>query len=243
MQVKLLNEGYRDNEQIYNDFINGNISYDNDYFSNESLTVYGVPDFPIYMPSKKDAKEKFREAILIIKNHYIMSNRDIHMSQKFWHSLLIGYKQEYLLKEYPKIKDDFNYFRNIVTKKFDWENYIYKCVLAAEYVHDFNFNNETEETDFIDYFYNNLDVYNYILKYPIFRNSDFVINFLQIIEEENLGEIFKEKVKGRTDLGKDERYGRRVLFELNKKYPVVLSPFMEKEDLKHEVLDALKVYY
>ena len=45
------------------------------------------------------------------------------------------------------------------------------------------------------------------------------------------------------ELGDDERYGRRVIIELNKKYPVVLSPFMDKDDLKEQVKKALSIYY
>ena len=29
-----------------------------------------------------------------------------------------------------------NNFNNIVLKNFDWENYIYKCVLGAQYIND-----------------------------------------------------------------------------------------------------------
>ena len=52
----------------------------------------------------------------------------------------------------------------------------------------------------------------------------------------------KEKIKDRPDLGKDERVGRRVIFELNKKYPVVMSPLLDIESLKKEVLQALSYY-
>ena len=47
----------------------------------------------------------------------------------------------------------------------------------------------------------------------------------------------------RPDLGNDERYGRRVIFELNKRYPVVMSPLMDYQSLKREVIDALDIYY
>jgi hypothetical protein len=42
----------------------------------------------------------------------------------------------------------------------------------------------------------------------------------------------KSKITGRENLGQDERVGRRVLFESNKSYPVVMSPMMEEEELK-----------
>ena len=62
----------------------------------------------------------------------------------------------------------------------------------------------------------NLDVYNYIIKYEIFRNDKFLINILDIINDNDLGNVLKAKIKDRSDLGKDPRYGRMVIFEFNK---------------------------
>ena len=53
----------------------------------------------------------------------------------------------------------------------------------------------------------------------------------------------KAKIKNRPDLGKDERYGRRVLFEMNKAYPVVMSPMLDKDTLKAYFLEFLSYYY
>jgi len=68
------------------------------------------------------------------------------------------------------------------------------------------------------------------------------MKFFSVIEEEDLSNKMKEKIKHRTDLGKDERYGRRILFELNKNYPIIMSPFLEKEELRNEIYKALKIY-
>ena len=89
----------------------------------------------------------------------------------------------------------------------------------------------------------NLDIYNYIIKYAIFRNAEFLIKILTIIDKLQISDIIKEKIKNRPDLGKDERYGRRVIFELNKKYPVIMSPLLDIATLKQEVLEALSIYY
>lgn len=48
------------------------------------------------------------------------------------------------------------------------------------------------------------------------RNDVFILNVLDILDECNLNEILKAKIKGRSDLGSDERYRRRVIFEFNK---------------------------
>jgi len=91
-------------------------------------------------------------------------------------------------------------FPNIVVKKFDWENYIYKCVLGARYVMD-------------------------------------------IIDDRGLAKVLKAKIKDRPDLGKDERYGRRVLFEFNKAYPIVMSPMLSKYELEELFMEYLGYYY
>ena len=115
-------------------------------------------------------------------------------------------------------------------------------MLAAEYIYDYPFENSEDEIAFIDIIFNNLDVYNYLIKYSIFRNADFVINFLSAVEESGLSDDLKKKIKDRPDLGKDERYGRRVVFELNKNYPIVMAPFLGKAELKDEIFEALALY-
>ena len=77
----------------------------------------------------------------------------------------------------------------------------------------------------------------------IFRNGQFLINIMDVIEETGLSSVLKAKIKNRPDLGKDERYGRRVLFEMNKAYPVVMSPMLDKDTLKGYFLEYLSYYY
>lgn len=57
-----------------------------------------------------------------------------------------------------------------------------------------------------------------------------------------MSSLLKKKVKNRPDLGNDVRYGRLVIFELNKSYPVIMAPFLDKEELKKEIDKALKIY-
>ena len=89
----------------------------------------------------------------------------------------------------------------------------------------------------------NLDLYNYIIKYEIFRNDKFLINILDIIDEHELTKVMKAKLNDREDLGKDERVGRRVIFEFNKSYPVIMSPMLEKSDLEPIFFEYLSYYY
>lgn len=89
---------------------------------------------------------------------------------------------------------------------------------------------------------NNLDLYNYLIKYTVTRNDKFIINVLKIVERNNLSTLMKSQIKDRPDLGKDERYGRRVIFEFNKDYPVVLSPMMDIDDMESLLLNHLSKY-
>lgn len=111
---------------------------------------------------------------------------------------------------HPQVEESIKEFHNIVLKKFNWENYIYKCILAAQYVKD-NIDNQDDRKKQYSLIVENLDVYNYIIKYEVFRNDKFIINMLDIINDNNLSSILKAKIKDKLDLNKDERYGRRLI--------------------------------
>ncbi|KPG90116.1 hypothetical protein [Staphylococcus hominis] len=239
MEVKLLDKGYKYNEDIYVDFLNNNINYGNDYFTDEYKVIDSIPDFPIYLANSNI--DEYIKAVHILQKHIINTDRDIHFNGRFWHSYLLAEKREYIIRKYPQVSNSIKDFNKIVFKNFDWENYIYKCVIIAEYLEQENLVAEENE-NYIRVIYDNLDLFNYIIKYPIFRNSKFIIKFFNIIDEECLSSKMKERIKHRTDLGKDERYGRRVIFELNKNYPVIMSPFLKKEELKKEIYKALRLY-
>src|SRR5699024_2347351 len=89
----------------------------------------------------------------------------------------------------------------------------------------------------------NLDLYNYIIKHEISRNGALLINILDIIDELDLSSLLKAKIKGREDLGDDERYGRRVMFEFNKSYPIIMAPMLEKDQLKEVFIEFLGYYH
>lgn len=243
MNIKLLKQGYKDSPEFYNDFLDNKL-FDDKYLSGDVVPIGEVPDFPIYLAKESNPELKEKDFIIlvgIIRDYFLKLEREIYFNELFWHSFLCLYKREYLIEKYPQILDGEMIFNNIVTKTFNWENYIYKAILAAQYVDDY-----TEGVDLEHYYkliFNNLDVFNYTIKYEIFRNGDFLIKILEIIEENHLSKIMKAKIKDRPDLGKDERYGRRVIFEFNKSYPVILSPMLEKAELKKYVLKFLSYYY
>lgn len=240
MEIKLLNKGYKKNEQIYHDFINNQIDFDASYFSNKVIELPEAPDFPIYINEHNPQKklQKFKEAIFILKDYYIQMDRDIHFDGLFWHSLLLT-KRDYIMNEYGDQIDSYKSFKNIVFKPFDWENYIYKSVLITEYVFDYLDDHEGDVEEYIELFVNNLDLFNYIIKYEIFRNREFIVKFFVAAEELGIMKLLKKRV---PDMPKDERYGRLVFKELNNIYPVVMVPLLPIESLKTEIMNALSLY-
>lgn len=244
MEVRLLEKGYKNNEQFYRDFLDDSIRYKDEYFSGEVVTLLEAPDFPVYMAkvNEEERKRLFLGALEIITDSYLQTPRDLHFDELFWHSLLTVHKREFLLETYPQISESISHFNNIVIKKFDWENYIYKCVLGAQYINDTT-QDDHDKRHYYHLLIDNLDLYNYIIKYEIFRNQQFLINILDIIDELNLSKVMKGKIKGRDDLGKDERVGRRIIFEFNKSYPVIMSPMLEKDELKELFLEYFGYYY
>lgn len=243
MKIRLLKEGYKRDESLYTAFRNGEV-IDDLFFSEEIVEIEEAPDFPIYMGKGSETQKKvdFFEAFKAITNSYVNLDRDIHFNECFWHSLLITKKRDYIIREYPQVIESYREFCNIVIKSFDWENYIYKCVLAVEYIED-----ATElmlpKDQYYELIVDNLDIYNYIIKYSIFRNGEFLVKILTIIYNLGISELLKSKITNYPDLGKDERYGRRVIFELNKAYPVLMIPLLDIRILQEEFIKALGNYY
>lgn len=244
MEIRLLNKDCLKKKEFYKDFLEDKIVENDEYFSDKVVHIKEAPDFPIYMgkASEEEKVRLFKQAFEIMADCYLDTDRDIHMNEMFWYSLLCVYKRDFLLREYPQIGESMKDFQNIVVKKFDWENYIYKCVLGAQYVKD-NTDCDEDRDRYYDLIVENLDVYNYIIKYEIFRNDKFLINVMDIIDGRGLAKVLKAKIKDRPDLGKDERYGRRVLFEFNKAYSVVMSPMLEKDELEELFMEYLGYYY
>ena len=243
MRINLLADGYKNSEEFYALFLD-NTLLQSSFVSEEYVNIpEKLPDFPIFFAKgeREERRNEFCKMIKIIADHVICLDRDISMDERFWHSWLCLYKRDYLLDTYPQIREDYNAFQNIVLKKLDWENYIYKAILLAQYVEE-NTPADKHES-YYQLIVQNMDMFNYIIKYEIFRNGQFLINIMDIIAETGLSSVLKAKIKGRSDLGKDERYGRRVIFELNKAYPIVMGPMLEKETLKEYFLKYLGYYY
>ncbi|WP_346889236.1 hypothetical protein [Clostridium sp. UBA1056] len=250
VEVRLLKDKYKNNEDLYEAFLQDKLIGNEEFLSGEKVRIDVAPEFPIYMAKgkKEEKNKKFLEAFEVMTKHYINVNRDIYLDETFWHSLLCQQHREYLLENYPQIKDGgFKEFKKIVIKDFDWENYIYKSILGAQYITD-NIVDENEQQKYYKLIVENLDLYNYIIKYSIFRNDIFLIKILDIVDKYDLSEILKATIKDKEiiekyHLGNDERYGRRVIFEFNKSYPVVMVPMLNNEELEEKFFEYLDIYY
>lgn len=242
MKIKMLKEDYKsDTEKLYKAFINNALENEG-YISTDYLELENVMPFPFYLNyyDKSLREQKFLEAFSSMLNVYIHLDREIILSERFWHSLFMIHYREYFLNNYPEVKESKSNFDNIILKTFDWENYIYKCIVAVEAVVDCV--DQKDHNKFFELIIQNLDVFNYIIKYNLTRNSKFIIDILKIVERNELTEILKSKITHRDDLGKDERYGRRVIFEFNRNYPVLMFPAMDLDELEFYFLSYLEYY-
>lgn len=254
MKIPKFNKNFKDIEQVHNDFLEGTISENKEYFRNDyyEVSFEKIIPFQIYLadfPKNDSGELKRTEAFIdscnIIREHYFKYlKRDILLQGEFWYSLNLLYFRNEIIKLYPKVKSSSSNFKNVVLKKFDWENYIYKMVLAVQYI-ELHFSESKTKERYYRLIAENFDVYNYIIKYSVFRTDKFLINILDIIDEYDLSSLLKKAIKDKDgkDLGDDERYGRRVIYEFNKSYPVLLSPMMTKEELKEPFFEYLSYYY
>ncbi|MGL5415782.1 MAG: DUF6339 family protein [Clostridium sp.] len=253
IEIRLLKEKYRKIDGLYEAFKSGKIENNDEFLSKETVMIENDTKFPMYISIKDEELrgKKFLEAFKVISENYNSLDRNITTNARFWHSLLCQNFRDYILENYPEVLEDEKNFNNVVLKKFDWENYIYKCLIGAQYVID-NVQEEKEQERYFKLIADNLDLYNYIIKYQIFRNDKFLLKILDIIEKYDISTILKGKIKS-TDLkgrkaenytfGKDERYGRRVIFEFNKSYPVLMVPMLNAEELEEKFFEFLNYYY
>jgi hypothetical protein len=108
--------------------------------------------------NEAERNELFLQAFEFLSRSYFHTERDIHFVEIFWHSLLTVTKRDFLFEQYPQITEGINHFNNIVLKDFNWESYIYKCVLGAQYINDLISDHE-ERLRYYQLLIDNLDMY------------------------------------------------------------------------------------
>ncbi|MGL5796852.1 MAG: hypothetical protein ACRCYT_01480 [Cetobacterium sp.] len=242
MKIRKLNPNTIKKLEIFEYYI-GNYKNEDTIFLDEYYEVELSEEnlfFPIYIPDKdqESRKIKYRKAFLFVRDNYLKLGRDILLDRNFWYSLFLDKLKNKLIQEYSISLNSEKDFRNVILKKFDWENYVYKIIFGAEYIND-----RLDKDDQIKYFdliSENLDVYNYILKSEIFKNGDFLIKFLNAIVETNSSEVLKKKID--LSNGKDERVGRRIINEFTKSYPVVFVHALDEEEFLNYFKKYLQYY-
>lgn len=246
MIIKILKKDYLKSEAVYIDFKEGNEVSDDNFLVNEAYEIDDYGDFPIYLSENDEGKREklYLEGFTIINKIINELKRSEQLNGDFWYSYLLTKKRNFILQKYPEVLESEKNFRNIVLKKFDWENYIYKLILGTQYVSEHIKDDETKK-EYYRLIANNLDLYNYIIKYEIFRNDVFLLKVLKILKNNKISEICKKKIpffKKSNNKEGDMRYGRRVIFELNKVYPMVLSPMMPDDEFQKMFVDILNSY-
>lgn len=242
MKVNLLKENYKEDKEFYNSFLNDSLEADG-FISNDTILMPDIEPFPIYFGAsqEKDDPDTLLDLIIFFKDNFIDLDMNIYMNELVLHSLIITNMREYILDKYPKIKDGENFFKIIVTRKFDWENYMYKAALIAKYVSDSIPDNE--QMEYFQLIIENLDIFNYIIKNKIFRNNDFFIKFFNVVKKENLSYVLKSKFKDSDNPLIDLRIGRLVIQDFSNAYPALLSPLLPQEEFDIYFMKFLNHYY
>lgn len=243
MKIKKLNPDKIRNPEIFEYYKGNNIQKDEiflDEYYEVDLDEKKIL-FSIYIPDKNEniKKEKFINSFICIRDNYLKLGRDILLDKNFWYSLFLDKLIEDLKKEYPSSLNSEKEFRNIILKKFDWENYVYKLILGAEYIQE-RIPNKEKHLKYFDLITQNLDLYNYILKSEIFKNSHFLIKMLDTINETKTSNILKKKIN--LGNGNDERIGRKVISEFVKSYPVVFVHTLDNNEFKNYFKKYLDYY-
>ena len=113
MEIKLLTDHYKNDENFYQAFLEDTL-WQSDYLSNESVLIpRTLPSFPIYLNQSRNESAYF-EMFRVMTEYVLELDRDITMSERFWHSWLCLYQRDYLLDKYPKIKVDYSAFKTLL---------------------------------------------------------------------------------------------------------------------------------
>src|SRR5690606_19393662 len=175
MEVKIFNKDYIQSNAFYTDFKKNTLNF-NATSEQEIIDDIELIPFPIYLSthSESERTRMYIEAFNTLKNYYFNLDFDILMKHEFWISLFSTHFRDYLITNYPEIMINEQKFNHVLLKRFDWENYIYKCILMTQFIVDGVI--EDEQIKYVTLVSENLDLYNYLLKYPLFRQQKFVLD-------------------------------------------------------------------
>lgn len=236
-KVNLLKYPIVNEIDFYNSFLLGKLREDG-YFTNEFIDVPDVGEFITY--SGNDRKNRgliLKNLIKVMMNNFIDLPQNIYMSKNFWMSYLVTELRMSLFRNHPQIKNKFQTFKLIVLRDLDWENYIYKAAVYGVVLKD-NLSDIRLLDDYIDTITENMDFFNYILKYTTLNNDNFIFNMIKFLHKNkniNISAYLKKKVFK----DKDERFGRLVLAEINRTYPSILFPMLDYQTFEEKLTKVL----
>jgi hypothetical protein len=242
MKIKVLNKDYIYSDKYIEDFKNNNVGKLQSEYSDLTVDIDDIEPFNFYLNIQNEIQRtlEFKESLHKIIKYFGLSQKTL-MNHEFWISLFSINFYEYSIHKFPQLLHKNADFKNILLKTFDWENYIYKLIITAQFIVD---TKKKEEYDsYFELVGDNLDVVNYLLKYSIFKNSNFFMNVLDTIKNTNTSKDLKKKTKVKTKKDKDERIGRKVIFEFNRDYPVIASPIISFEEFQKRFLYYFKIYF
>lgn len=251
-EIYLLKDPIVNELDFYNSFLRNTLKEDN-FFTDTKVEVPDLDEFITYSGNaNKNSSKILGDLIKIMLYNFIDLKQDIYMSQNFWMSYLVSKLRMSLFRNHPTISENFNTFRLIVLRKFDWENYLYKATIFANVLND-KLQDKDLLDDYIDVILNNMDLFNYILKLSSLRNDNLIYNMITLLYENKdskLSSFLKYRSKDTIDV--DASPARLVLLEFNTTYPAILFPMLNYDDFKaiffkylnhNEKIDLLKKQY
>ncbi len=243
MRIKKINEKKLKGGDFFEYFSNPNIKCD-ELFLEEYYEVENISFFPIYIAegSDEEKKKQFLEGFNTIKLNYLILGKEILLDKIFWYSLFFTKDyRNYIIENYPQTLKSEKKFKNIVLKKFDWENYVYKLVLGADYISE-EVVNEEHHDKYFNLIFNNLDVYNYLLKSELFRNGKFMKNILDVIDKNNISSDLKKRILDMEKPNVDKRVGREIIASLSQSYPTLFIHDLDYDDFEILFMKFYKQY-
>lgn len=244
MQIRKVDKRFFDSKELRDHFVNGTLMDFHECLLNDYFDT-GDFDISYFNPYAGNTKSPNNDQIwenLLASVEEIMDGvpASLYEDGSFWFSLFLTRFQIDLMRDYPQLKTSSESLKNILLKGFNWENYIYKAVVIVKLKHasQSRFGN----TDVVDLILDDLDLFNYLIKSPLFRNLGFILNIFELTRRNAFPVRLKSQIKSEKYKQKDKRFGRRIVYELNKVYPVLFVQKFEMEELGTKLNEIIRQY-
>jgi hypothetical protein len=244
MRIKKIDKRFFDSKELRDIYVSGSLM---DHYELLLDDHYDTGDYEIkyFNPYAGNVKSPSIDQIwmnLISAVEECMENVPARLYEdgSFWFSLFLTRFQLELLEDYPQLKSSSKPLKNILLKQFNWENYIYKAVVIVKLKRAAlkRFGND----EIVNLILDDLDLFNYLIKSPLFRNLDFILNIFELTRRSSFPVKLKSQIKSEKYKQKDKRFGRRIVYELNKVYPVLFVQKFEIDELGNKMNEIIRQY-